>query len=144
MNLELTASWEPVIRQLEATDLVLGGPDGPDNIAPKQLGNCTRWIERAMSLMSNPNEAHTVLAIRCTQVAQWGNAWVWGYSSDTYTIGGMKHDTLTAAAHALGFVVPAVRGTIVGASIRCAFRGSLTPSGHSPLCVTITPSNSTN
>jgi len=42
-----TPAWEEGIRMLETTDPVLGGPDGPDNIAPSQLANRTGWLKQS-------------------------------------------------------------------------------------------------
>lgn len=44
-NLQETATWENGIRQLEVTDPVIGGPDGIDNIAPRQLANRTLFLK---------------------------------------------------------------------------------------------------
>lgn len=43
-----TAEWSEGIRQLETSDAVLGGPDGVDNIAPKQLANRTAYLKKAI------------------------------------------------------------------------------------------------
>ena len=40
--------WEVGIRQLETSDPVLAGPDGPDNIAPRQLANRTVFLKEAL------------------------------------------------------------------------------------------------
>ena len=40
--------WESGIRQLETSDPVLAGPDGPDNIAPRQLANRTVFLKDAL------------------------------------------------------------------------------------------------
>lgn len=44
-NLQETATWEAGIYQLEVTDPVLGGPDGVDNRAPRQLANRTMFLK---------------------------------------------------------------------------------------------------
>lgn len=44
-NLQETATWESGIYQLEVTDPVLGGPEGPDNRAPRQLANRTLFLK---------------------------------------------------------------------------------------------------
>lgn len=43
-NLRETGVWEEGIYQLETADPVMGGPDGIDNRAPRQLANRTRWL----------------------------------------------------------------------------------------------------
>ncbi len=45
VNLKETEIWEEGIRQLETTDPVVGGEDGVDNIAPRQLANRTLWLK---------------------------------------------------------------------------------------------------
>ena len=46
-----TPVWEEYIRMLELTDPVLGGEDGPDNIAPRQLANRTAWLKAQIELL---------------------------------------------------------------------------------------------
>ena len=41
-------AWEQGIRQLETSDPVQGGPDGIDNVAPRQLANRTRYLLRRL------------------------------------------------------------------------------------------------
>lgn len=41
-------TWEAGIRQLETSDPVEGGPDGVDNIGPRQLANRTRYLLRRL------------------------------------------------------------------------------------------------
>jgi hypothetical protein len=40
------AVWENGIRQIETTDVVIGGVDGVPNIAPKQLANRTSFLKK--------------------------------------------------------------------------------------------------
>ena len=40
------SQWEPTIRQIEVTDPVLGGQDGPVNIPAKQLANRTQHLKQ--------------------------------------------------------------------------------------------------
>lgn len=47
-NLKEKEIWEDGIRQLETTDPVVGGEDGVDNIAPRQLANRTLWLKKRM------------------------------------------------------------------------------------------------
>lgn len=54
-NLPENPTWEPGIRQLELTDPVQGGPDGTDNIAPKQLANRTAWLKQEVELRAPLN-----------------------------------------------------------------------------------------
>lgn len=48
-----TATWEEGIRQLEVTDPVIGGPDGIDNIAPRQLANRTLFLKSRVDNLQN-------------------------------------------------------------------------------------------
>lgn len=58
-NLQETATWEAGIRQLEITDPVIGGPDGIDNIAPRQLANRTSYLKGQVdSLRSGLNQTN--------------------------------------------------------------------------------------
>ncbi|RKF36153.1 hypothetical protein [Paraburkholderia fungorum] len=43
-NLVEAEQWEEGIRQFETSDAVMGGPDGVDNIPPRQLANRTTWL----------------------------------------------------------------------------------------------------
>lgn len=45
-NLIETPEWTAGIYQLEQDDLVLGGPDGIDNVQAKQLSNRTFWLKQ--------------------------------------------------------------------------------------------------
>lgn len=52
-NLQETATWESGIYQLEVTDPVLGGPDGVDNRAPRQLANRTLYLKGQVDTVKN-------------------------------------------------------------------------------------------
>lgn len=47
-NLAEQPEWAEGIRQLETSDPVEGGPDGVDNIAPRQLASRTSWLRRVL------------------------------------------------------------------------------------------------
>lgn len=51
-DLKEESKWEAGIRQFETTDSVLGGPDGVDNIALRQLGNRTRYLKDELDAAS--------------------------------------------------------------------------------------------
>lgn len=44
----LNPVWRTGVRQLETSDPVLAGPDGPDNIAPRQLSERTDFLKAAL------------------------------------------------------------------------------------------------
>ncbi|MFX1735405.1 hypothetical protein PXJ20_02145 [Paraburkholderia sp. A1RI_3L] len=46
--LEEKPEWAEGIRQIEDSDSVEGGPDGVDNIAPRQLASRTSWLRRVL------------------------------------------------------------------------------------------------
>ena len=43
-----TVQWEPIVRQVDTGDRVLGGADGAVNIAYRQLANRTAWLKKAL------------------------------------------------------------------------------------------------
>jgi hypothetical protein len=47
-NLPGEEIWEENVYQFETTDVVLGGPDGIDNLPLKQLANRTQWLKQAL------------------------------------------------------------------------------------------------
>ena len=49
-NLPENPSWEAGIYQYEKTDPVEGGPDGIDNVVPKQLANRTAYLKQELEL----------------------------------------------------------------------------------------------
>jgi len=51
-NLPEVAQWELGTYQIETTDPVLGGADGPDNLAAKQLGNRTAWLKAQLPFLA--------------------------------------------------------------------------------------------
>lgn len=59
--------WEDEVYQLETSDLVLGGPDGIDNVQAKQLANRTRYLKK---LTEQAAEGVHSLETRTDQMAQ--------------------------------------------------------------------------
>jgi hypothetical protein len=43
------AQWTELIYQLAIQDEVLGGPDGPANIQPRQLADRTQWLKQELA-----------------------------------------------------------------------------------------------
>lgn len=129
-DLALTPTWEPTVRQLEKTDLVEGGADGVDNIAPKQLGNRTEWLERRVRALGTGTVGAlgSVVTLRC------GNPYLieapWSAAS---LATGRPTTRLTTdlgtptAAGRVAYLVPATSGRIVGVSlhISCAIIGNV-------------------
>ncbi|OOS08093.1 Phage tail fibre repeat-containing protein [Moraxella cuniculi DSM 21768] len=48
-NLQETSTWEAGIYQLETSDPVMGGENGVDNRAPRQLANRTLWLKNKLA-----------------------------------------------------------------------------------------------
>lgn len=48
-NLQETPTWEAGIYQLETSDPVMGGENGIDNRAPRQLANRTLWLKNELA-----------------------------------------------------------------------------------------------
>nr|WP_314269816.1 hypothetical protein [uncultured Kingella sp.] len=43
-----TGQWEPIVRQVDTGDRVLGGADGAVNVAYRQLANRTLWLKKTL------------------------------------------------------------------------------------------------
>ncbi len=57
-NLVENSKWEDAVYQLETSDPVVGGPDGIDNLQPRQLANRTRYLkdqQEAHAAAANPH-----------------------------------------------------------------------------------------
>lgn len=52
-GLQEEAKWEDEIYQLEAEDLVEGGPEGIDNVQARQLANRTQFLRRQTGVASD-------------------------------------------------------------------------------------------
>lgn len=61
-NLVETPVWEPGIYQFEQDDVVLGGPDGLDNVPGKQLANRTQWLKQEIESAQGDMDAHLAAA----------------------------------------------------------------------------------
>ena len=59
-NLVETPVWEPGIYQFEQEDVVLGGPEGLDNLPGKQLANRTVWLKQEIESAQGEMDAHLV------------------------------------------------------------------------------------
>lgn len=61
-NLRETSTWEAGIYQLETSDPVMGGENGIDNRAPRQLANRTLWLKNELTKQIGlVNQANTNL-----------------------------------------------------------------------------------
>lgn len=61
-NLVEIPIWEPGIYQFEQEDVVLGGPDGLDNLPGKQLANRTQYLKEQIELAQGDMTAHLAAA----------------------------------------------------------------------------------
>ncbi|MFL9888974.1 hypothetical protein PQR66_38545 [Paraburkholderia agricolaris] len=52
--------WEPGIRQFETSDSVMGGPDGVDNIPPRQLANRTVYLRNRIAEILGISKAYVI------------------------------------------------------------------------------------
>ena len=72
-NLTETNRWEAGIYQLETSDPVMGGPNGIDNRAPRELANRTLWLKTELAkavaqIGANKIEAAQVYALKTGQI----------------------------------------------------------------------------
>lgn len=72
-NLTETNRWEEGIYQLETSDPVMGGPNGIDNRAPRELANRTLWLKTELAkavaqIGANKIEAAQVYALKTGQI----------------------------------------------------------------------------
>lgn len=72
-NLRETATWEAGVYQLETSDPVMGGENGIDNRAPRQLANRTLWLKTELakavaSIGTNKTAAEQQFARKATSV----------------------------------------------------------------------------
>ena len=72
-NLTETNRWEAGIYQLETSDPVMGGPNGIDNRAPRELANRTLWLKTELAkavaqIGTNKTEAAQAYALKTGQI----------------------------------------------------------------------------
>lgn len=72
-NLTETNRWEAGIYQLETSDPVMGGPNGIDNRAPRELANRTLWLKTELAkavaqIGANQIEASQAYALKTGQI----------------------------------------------------------------------------
>ena len=72
-NLTETNRWEAGIYQLETSDPVMGGPNGIDNRAPRELANRTLWLKTELAkavaqIGANKTEASQTYALKTGQI----------------------------------------------------------------------------
>ena len=72
-NLTETNRWEAGIYQLETSDPVMGGPNGIDNRAPRELANRTLWLKTELAkavaqIGANKIEAAQAYALKTGQI----------------------------------------------------------------------------
>lgn len=89
-NLRETPTWETGIYQLETSDPVMGGENGIDNRAPRQLANRTLWLKTELakaveSIGRNQTLAEQQFALKTTQLS----------AGSGLTGGGVLRDHLT-------------------------------------------------
>lgn len=72
-NLQETSTWEAGIYQLETSDPVMGGENGIDNRAPRQLANRTLWLKnelaRKIGIVNSDKLGKTENAVSASKLA---------------------------------------------------------------------------
>lgn len=98
-NLQETSTWEAGIYQLETSDPVMGGENGIDNRAPRQLANRTLWLKnelaRQIGLVNNSKLGKTENAVSATKLQTARNIAMTGDGSWNVNFDGLQNTTGT-------------------------------------------------
>ena len=98
-NLQETSTWEAGIYQLETSDPVMGGENGIDNRAPRQLANRTLWLKnelaRQIGLVNNGKLGKTENAVSATKLQTARNIAMTGDGSWNVNFDGLQNTTGT-------------------------------------------------
>ncbi|WP_282672501.1 hypothetical protein [Moraxella nonliquefaciens] len=98
-NLQETSTWEAGIYQLETSDPVMGGENGIDNRAPRQLANRTLWLKnelaRQIGLVNNGKLGKTENAVSATKLQTDRNIAMTGDGSWNVNFDGLQNTTGT-------------------------------------------------
>lgn len=98
-NLQETSTWEAGIYQLETSDPVMGGENGIDNRAPRQLANRTLWLKnelaRQIGLVNNGKLGKTENAVSAAKLATARNIAMTGDGSWNVNFDGLQNTTGT-------------------------------------------------
>ena len=98
-NLQETSTWEAGIYQLETSDPVMGGENGIDNRAPRQLANRTLWLKnelaRQIGAVNSGKLGKTENAVSATKLATARNIAMTGDGSWNVNFDGLQNTTGT-------------------------------------------------
>ena len=96
-NLQETPTWEAGIYQLETSDPVMGGENGIDNRAPRQLANRTLWLKNELAMqigaINSGKLGKTENAISATKLATARNIAMTGDGSWNVNFDGSQNAT---------------------------------------------------
>ncbi|STZ63780.1 Uncharacterised protein [Moraxella lacunata] len=96
-NLQETPTWEAGIYQLETSDPVMGGENGIDNRAPRQLANRTLWLKnelaRQIGAVNSGKLGKTENAVSATKLATARNIAMTGDGSWSVNFDGSQNAT---------------------------------------------------
>lgn len=96
-NLQETPTWEAGIYQLETSDPVMGGENGIDNRAPRQLANRTLWLKnelaRQIGAVNSGKLGKTENAVSATKLATARNIAMTGDGSWNVNFDGSQNAT---------------------------------------------------
>lgn len=98
-NLQETPTWEAGIYQLETSDPVMGGENGIDNRAPRQLANRTLWLKnelaRQIGAVNSGKLGKTENAVSAAKLATARNIAMTGDGSWNVNFDGLQNTTGT-------------------------------------------------
>ncbi|STY93053.1 pyocin knob domain-containing protein [Moraxella bovis] len=96
-NLQETSTWEAGIYQLETSDPVMGGENGIDNRAPRQLANRTLWLKnelaRQIGVVNSGKLGKTENAVSASKLATARNIAMTGDGSWSVNFNGSQNAT---------------------------------------------------
>ncbi|STZ09335.1 Uncharacterised protein [Moraxella caprae] len=96
-NLRETSTWEAGIYQLETSDPVMGGENGIDNRAPRQLANRTLWLKnelaRQIGVVNSGKLGKTENAVSASKLATARNIAMTGDGSWSVNFNGSQNAT---------------------------------------------------
>ncbi|AKG11499.1 pyocin knob domain-containing protein [Moraxella bovoculi] len=98
-NLRETSTWEAGIYQLETSDPVMGGENGIDNRAPRQLANRTLWLKnelvRQIGVVNSGKLGKTENAVSASKLATARNIAMTGDGSWNVNFDGSQNASAT-------------------------------------------------
>lgn len=125
-NLQETSTWEAGIYQLETSDPVMGGENGIDNRAPRQLANRTLWLKnelaRQIGAVNSGKLGKTENAVSAAKLATARNIAMTGDGSWNVNFDGLQNTTGTMTLAKSGVTAGSYNSVTVDAK-GCVIRG---------------------